>query len=267
VRRGLAVLAVAFLCLPAASLRADVVHLLDGDHISGQVTKRKTTLTLKTPFGSLTIPRTKVARIVYDDGSEEVLNAAPLPRATPAPPPLRLVLVVTGQAFWYAWDPPKGTLVDPTLRLQVSLDEETVATYSDATTDPADLPKALVNSFSFEPEVVVPGAGGEARVQPPETRPGRAVLKIELPAAASRRGRLRLAYQINEGSADEPAWRDCAETSLELELREDAPTFVHVSQSRGSMQFSGLLRRKMKNVETFRLEARPEQDEGEPSAP
>ena len=72
--------------------------------------------------------------------------------------------MVTGHAFWYAWDPPKGTLVDPTLRLQVSLDEDSVATYSDATTDPADLPKALVNSFSFEPEVVVPDAAGETRV-------------------------------------------------------------------------------------------------------
>jgi hypothetical protein len=232
------------------------------------VTKRKTTLTLKTTYGSLTIPRAKVAHIVYDDGREEVLNAAPLPPATPSPaPPLRLVVVVTGQAFWYAWDPPKGTLVDPTLRLQVSLDEEAVATYSDATTDPADLPKALVNSFSFEPEVVLPSAGAEARVEPPETRPGRAVLRIELPATTSRRARLRLAYQINAGSAEEPAWRDCTETALELELRDDLPTFVHVSQSRGSMQFSGFLRRKMKGVETFRLEARPELDDGEPSAP
>jgi hypothetical protein len=33
------------------------------------------------------------------------------------------------------------------------------------------------------------------------------------------------------------------------------------------MQFSGLLRRKMKGVETFRLEAKPERDDGEPSAP
>jgi hypothetical protein len=265
VRSWRVALLAALLAHSAAPGRADVVQLLDGDRISGRVvTKRKTTLTLKTPYGSLTIPRAKIAKIVYDDGSEEVVSAAPAPAATPAPaPPLRLVLVVTGQAFWYAWDPPKGASVDPTLRLQVSLDEETVATYSDATPDPGDLPNALVNSFSLEPEVVTFSAGDEARVQPPETRPGRAVLKLELPSAASRRQRLRLSYQINEGAAEEPAWRDCAETSLELELREDLPTFVHISQNRGSMEFSGLLKRKMKRVETFRIEARPERESGE----
>jgi hypothetical protein len=33
------------------------------------------------------------------------------------------------------------------------------------------------------------------------------------------------------------------------------------------MEFSGLLRRKMKRVETFRIEARPEREPGESSAP
>lgn len=250
-------------------VRADVVHLLDGDRISGRVvTKRKTTLTLKTPYGSLTIPRTKIAKVAYDDGSEEVVSVIPQPAATRSPASrVRLVLVVTGQAFWYAWAPPKGAVVDPTLRLQVSLDEEAVATYTDATPDPRDLPSALVNSFSFEPEVVTMNAWGEARVQSPETRPGRAVLKIDLPSAMSRRGRLRLAYQINEGAAEDPTWRDCAESALELDLREDLPTFVHISQNRGSMEFSGLLRRRMKHVETFRIEARPEREPGDPSGP
>jgi hypothetical protein len=257
-------LALAVLAAPLA-VRADVVQLLDGDRISGRVSKRKTTVTLKTAFGSLTIPRSKIAKIVWDDGSEEVVNVAPQP--APTSPPPRLVLVVTGQAFWYAWSPPKGTAVDPTLRLQVSLDEEPLATYADATPDPADLPGALINSFSFEPEVVVPAASGEARVLPPETRPGRAVLKIELPPATSHNLRLRLAYQVNEASAESPAWRDCVEAVLNLELREDGPTFVHVSQSRGNMEFSGFLRRKMKRVETFRLEARPDLEPGEPSAP
>lgn len=250
-------------------VRADVVHLLDGDRISGRVvTKRKTTLTLKTPYGSLTIPRAKIAKVAYEDGSEEVVTVTPQPAATPSPPSrVRLVLVVTGQAFWYAWDPPKSAPVDPTLRLQVSLDEDTVATYSDATPDPRDLPGALVNSFSFEPDVVTLAAGGEARLLPPETRPGRAVLKIDLPSAMSRRQRLRLVYQINAGTPEDATWRDCAESALELELREDLPIFVHISQTRGSMEFSGLLRRKMKHVETFRIEMRPEREPGDPPAP
>lgn len=246
---------------------ADIVHLLDGDRISGQiVSRRKTTLVVKTAFGSLTIPRAKIARIVHDDGSEEVLNAPPSPAATP-PPPLRLVLVVTGQAFWYAWAPPKDGQVDPTLRLEVSLDEETIAAYTDATPDPRDLPSALVNSFSFEPEVVAMTAGGDTQLQSPESRPGRAVLRIDLPSQPARRRRLRLAYQINDGSAEEPAWRDCAETALEVELRDDVPNFVHISQSRGQMEFSGLLKRKMKHVETFRIQARPERSLEEASPP
>jgi len=246
--------------LAAAPGFADVVHLLDGDRITGQIaSRRKTTLVVKTSFGSLTIPRAKIEKIVRADGSEEVLNAPPAPAATPAPPPpLRLVLVVTGQAFWYAWAPAKGVAVDPTLRLLVSLDETTIATYSDASLDPRDLPNALVNSFSFEPGVVTLGASGEAQVASPESRPGRAVLRIDLPQQLNRRPRLRLAYQINDGSEADPAWRDCAETALEIEMREDAPSFVHISQSRGEMEFSGLLKRKMKRVESFRIQARPE---------
>lgn len=245
--------------LGAGAGQADVVHLLDGDRISGQVvSRRKTTLVVKTSFGSLTIPRAKIARIVREDGSEEVFNA-PAVTATPAPPPpLRLVLVVTGQAFWYAWAPPKGVAVDATLRLVVSLDETPIATYTDATLDPRDLPNAIVNSFSFEPEVVTLSAGGEAQLAPPESRPGRAVLRIDLPAQMNRRQRLRLAYQINDASEEDPAWRDCAETALELAMRDDAPNFVHISQNRGEMEFSGLLKRKMKRVESFRIQARPE---------
>lgn len=267
IRCGRTLLASALLTQAASLACADVVQLLDGDRISGRVVaRRKTTLTLKTAYGSLTIPRAMIAKVAYDDGSEEQVSQAPQPAATPQPP-LRLVLVVTGQAFWYAWDPPKGAVVDPTLRLQVSLDEVAMATYSDATPDPGDLPSALVNSFSFEPEAVMMNAGGDAHVASPETRPGRAVLKIELPSATARRQRLRLAYQINDGSVENPAWRDCAEAALELELLEQRPTFVHVSQSRGSMEFSGLLKRRMKHVETFRIEARPEREPGEPSPP
>lgn len=255
----------------AARAVAEVVELLDGDRFTGKiVSKRKTSLVLKTAYGSLTIPRTRVAKIVHDDGREEVLNA-PLvaPSVLPPPPPVRLVLIVTGDSFWYAWDPPKGQTVDPTLRLQVSVDEDPVVIYADATLDPGDLPKAVVNSFSFEPQAVTPIAGNDARPLPPESRPGRAVLKIDLPAPTSGRRRLRFAYQINDGSAEKPAWRDCAESTLELELRDDAPTFVHLRQSRGRMEFSGFLRKKMKQVESFLVEARPERnvDEVVPPAP
>ena len=118
-----------------------------------------------------------------DDGTERVLN----PRreqeaAEPPPAPVRLILIVTGHTFWYAWDPPRGAAIDPILRLQISIDEESVATYVDARQDPDELPRVpFVNSFTFAAADVALAATGPARLLPPETRPGRTVLRIELP--------------------------------------------------------------------------------------
>lgn len=268
-RPRLATAALGLALWPAAAT-ADVFHLKDGDRISGRIaSRRKTSYLVKTPYGSLTLPKSKIVKVVHDDGTEEVLNPPEPPPATPEPPPppVRLILVITGQTFWHAWDPPKGTAVDPTLRLQVSLDEAPVATYTDAHEDPEDLPRALVNTFSFAPEDVVATASGEAQVLPPEARPGRIVLKIDLPPQMSRRHRLRMSYQVNEGAEAEPSWRDAAEAALELEVREGLATFVHVRQDRGRMEFSGLMKRKMKNVETFRIEVRAESGTGEPDRP
>lgn len=245
-----------------APARADTYVLVGGDRITGKTLLKGTkTLRVQTPYGRLVIPRAKVERILHDDGTEEVLNApeAPLP---PPPPPMRLVLVITGKSFWYAWDPPKGSTVDPTLRLELRLDEETVATYVDAQTDPQDLAGAkAINTFSFEPEAVtmVPGPG--AAVTSPETRPGRIVLKIDLPAEMAGRHRLRAAYQVNDATTTEPAWRDTAATTGDVELQDGAPAFLQVRQDAGRMEFSGFTRRRMKNVETFRMEAQAEAPE------
>lgn len=259
---------VAALLAPQAS--AEVVVLLGGDRYTGKiVSKRKASLVVRTAYGSLTIPRSAVAKIVFEDGHEEEVNGPPPPppASPPPPPPVRLELAVTGDSFWYAWDPPKGTQVDATLRLAVSVDDETVADYADATLDPGDLPKAVVNSFSFEPGVVTVESRGDAQALPPETRPGRAVLKIDLPPAASGRRRLRFAYQVNDGSPGQPSWRECAAGALELELRDDGPNLVRLSQSRGRMEFSGFLHKKMKQVESFVVEARAADDAGEAAPP
>lgn len=239
--------------------RADTYVLAGGDRISGKTLLKATkTFRVQTPYGRLVIPRTKVERIIHDDGSEEVLNA---PEAPP-PPPLRLVLVITGKSFWYAWDPPKGSTLDPTLRLELRLDEESVATYIDAKTDPQDLPGArAINTFSFEPDDVAMAAASGASISSPETRPGRIVLKVDLPAELAGRHRLRIAYQVNDKTAEEPAWRDVVATTSDAELAESAPAFLQVRQDAGRMTFSGFTRRSMKNVESFRLEARPEAPE------
>jgi len=249
--------------LPPA-VRADVFVLRGGDRITGKaVVEGKRTFKVQTPYGILTIPRTKVDRILRADGTEQLVNpeSAAGASAQPGAHRARLILIITGKTFWQAWEPKGGPVPDPTLRLEVSLDEEVVATYVDAKTD-ADIPGALVNSFSFAPEDLSRVSGDDARVLAPEPRPGRIALKIDVPASDAPQ-RLRVSYQAGEGPPEEKAWRDLAVGSVDIELHPEAPTFVRVNQDRGRMEFSGFPRRHMKYVETFRLELSSERAEAE----
>ena len=256
--------------LAASSARGDVYILRGGDRITGEpVLEGKRSFKVKTPYGVLTIPRSKVDRVIRPDGTEQAVNpepaASPKPVETIATLPqarrARLILIITGKTFWQAWDPKAGHH-DPTLRFQVTLDEEVVATYVDGKTDP-DIPGAMVNAFSFAPEDVEFTAGEKALVLPPEQRPGRIALKIDVPAREGLR-LLRLAYQGTDDPEDK-AWRDLVSGSIDVDLRAQPPTFIGVSQDRGTMEFSGFPRRRMKNVETFKLELTPER--AEPEAP
>jgi hypothetical protein len=243
----------------AAPAAAEVYVLTNGDRISGRTVTRGTqTFTLQTAYGRLRIPRAKIERIVGDDGKEEIITtgkpAAPPPDTTP----VQLILVVTGATFWHAWDPPKGTDVDPTLRLEIRLDEQVAATFVDARLDPEEIRGAAVNTFGFVGDGVAGVAAPGVELHPPEARPGRIVLRIDLPIARAGARHLRLAYQVAEPSAAGPSFRDVADASLDVTLRAEAPTFVQVRQDRGRMEFSGLLRKRMKHVETFRLEAKSE---------
>jgi hypothetical protein len=246
------------LLLCAAPAFADVYHLLDGDRITGKtVSKAGNQYRVQTAFGRLTIPRARIQRIVKDDGSEEVVNAPPVAdkakAPAPTPPPTRLVLIVTGASFWHAWAPAKDAPApDATLRLDVSLDEEPVATYVDAQPDP-DIPGAVVNAFSFDAGIAIDAPAG-VTAQAPEARPGRISLKLDLPADRAGERRLRVAYQVNDGTKEAPAWRDVASSSIHATLEPDTPNFIRLRQDRGRMEFSGFGRRKMKNVETFRIE-------------
>lgn len=242
--------------LAASTAAADTYHLEDGDRITGKTLSQAAgQYRVQTPYGRITIPKGKIRRIVRDDGSEEVLQALPAPTSTPEPtppppPPVPLVFVVTGSSFWHAWSPSKDAALDPTLRLEVSLDEETVATYSDTQADP-DIPGALVNSFSFDAGHVTVGAGEAVSAAPPDARPGRITLRLELPARFAGEHRLRIAYQANDGTVAEPAWRDVVEGAIHAELKAAGGNVVRLHQDRGRMEFS---RKKMKNVETFRIQ-------------
>jgi hypothetical protein len=264
-RAWAAALAAALLLLPPHPAGADVFILLTGDRITGKpVLRGKRTITVQTPFGQLVIPRSRIERIIRADGREELVNAPAIVAApTPAPAPARapaarprLTLVVQGQTFFYGWDKKDATDVDPSLRLEARLDEEPLASWVDARTDPG-APGAILNTFSFAPEDVSAFARRGVELSPSEVKPGSAVLKIGLPLETARR-RLRLSYQINEGDALHPEWRDLAQGAADVQLRANTPTIVQVKQDRGRMEFSGFSRRRMKNVETFHIELIPE---------
>jgi hypothetical protein len=239
----------------------DVYYLDNGDRVSGRTVSRTARgFAVQTPFGRLTLPRARVQKIVLADGTEQVLDAAKAPAAAPLPAPTppaaagsgRLTLAITGKTFWQAWDP-KQTGRDPTLRLELRLDEDPLAVYSDAQLDPDQIPGAAVNAFSFTADVTVAPAP-RVRVHPADVRPGRIVLKLDVPAASPTPRRLRLAYQMNTGTAEQPAWKDLVSGSADITLGPELPALVEVRQDRGRMEFSGFPRRKMKNVETFRLD-------------
>jgi hypothetical protein len=232
-----------------------VYFLEGGDRVTGHtLAKRKRDFRVQTPFGLLTLPRDRVERVLWAGEREEwVRTPAPAPSPTPEPTP-ELALVVVGQSFWQAWD--RRESVDPTLRLRVWVDGVDLATYVDAQLDPQDLPGATVNSFAFD-SVEISAVSTSSR----DVRPGRITLRLGLPAPAEGAGaaprRLRLAYQVNAGTRDAAEWRDAAATELEVPFQTGRETRLELRQDAGRMEFSGFGRKRMKYVETFRLELRP----------
>ena len=160
---------------------------------------------------------------------------------------------MNGHSFWQAWDP-KAAPEDPSLRLEVRLDDRVIAAYTDVNLDPEDLPKAVVNSFVFSPERLFVTAGEGVRVSPPELAAGEIRLPVALPAGTTGTHRLRLAYQVNEAGSASPAWRDVVEAAGEVTLAPGAVARVRVLQDRGTMEYT---KRRMRNVETFRATLEP----------
>ena len=251
------VVLVAF-ALAASSASGDVVVLQNGDRVTGRVVGSiARRVRVETPYGVLVIPVDKVERIHHDDGREDVLvnpkAAPPAPKPTPTPAQPTLMLVVTGATFWQAWDP-KAAPEDPSLRLEVRLDDETVATYTDVNLDPEDMPKAVVNSFVFSPErLFVSGASG-VTVAAPSLASSEIRLGIQLPASLAGERRLRIAYQLNDAGSAAPHWRDVVSAGTTVTLVAGASVRARVAQDRGTMEYSRRQLRgvgQMRGVETF----------------
>jgi hypothetical protein len=252
------------LAFAAGGAAADVVVLSNGDQVTGRVVgsvaKR---VRLQTPYGVLVIPVEKVDRIKRDDGTEQVLKAAaaPTPVPTPAPATATFVVVVSGASFWHAWDP-KAAPEDPSLRLELRLDERPVATYTDVNLDPEDLPKAIVNSFVFSPERLFVSGSEGAAASPPALASSEIRLEIRVPLAFAGERRLRIAYQLNDAGSAAPRWRDVVVTGAPVTLVAGRGVRVRLSQDRGTMEYARKGLRgpgQMRGVETFRatLEVEP----------
>ena len=233
-----------------------VVWLLNGDRLTGTIaSESKTSLRVKLPFASILIPKNSIERLSRD-GKEEILHesreqvtvVAPAPRV-PAVPTAHLVLVLTGASFWQAWDR-KDAPVDPTLRLHIRIDEAEVAAWADGTLDPRDLPGAVVNTFAFTGDEAGLAAP-HVLLSPPEVQPGRVVLRVDVPRVVGENRRLSVTYQVNEGSVENPAWRDVVMATATLTLRGDGPTPIQLRQARGQMEFA---RKHMREVESFRID-------------
>ena len=252
----LAALALAALGWTAPAAAIDVLVMRNGDRISGRIVgETSRSIRIETPYGHLVVPRGTVERIQRQGRRDQMVNppAPDAPLAARVTRGVRLVLVVLGKTFWQAWDPREAP-ADPTLRFEVRVDEDPVVFYLDGTTDADEIPRALVNAFSFAVGDVAVKAAPDVEVSPPEVRAGRIVLKLDLPLSRAGQRKVRVAYQANTGPAAAPVWRDLTEGSLTLALRAGTASFVQVRQDPGRMDFSGFPRRRMKRVETFRLD-------------
>jgi len=249
----------ASLAAPAAAA-AEILVLKNGDRVTGRVSVGKLSYTVRTPYGRLVIPKKDVERRLADDGSEILPEATPTPKPAPTPRPAPVTgieLEVGGSVFWYAWAPARDQRIDPTLRLELRLDDEVVAVFDDAQPDPGAVDAPVANAFSFRPEALRVRTSDGARVPAPEVEPGRVVLRVELPVARAGEARLRLAYQVGEDSGGGPEFRDLIAVESEVELVAGRLTPLRLRQERGRMEFSGLFKKRMKNVDTFRLELEP----------
>ncbi|HEY8233362.1 MAG TPA: hypothetical protein VIJ10_11930 [Vicinamibacteria bacterium] len=255
--------AVIALVLVAAFASADMVVLTNGDRVTGKVVGSVARrVRLQTPYGVLVIPAEKVDRIERDDGTEQVLRPAPAPTPpAPAPTPPGLLLVVSGASFWHAWDP-KAAPEDPSLRLEIRVDDSVVASYTDVNLDPEDLPKAIVNSFVFSPERLFVSSGEGVSAAPPSLVESEIRLEIRLPPRIAGLRQLRIAYQLNDAGSAAPRWRDVVVADLAVTLEAGQRANVRVQQDRGTMEYGRKGLRalgQMRGVDTFRatLEAQP----------
>jgi hypothetical protein len=235
----------------------EVVHLKNGDIVHGTVVTVGTkSITLRTPYGRLVIPKTDVDRIVYAEaeaaGGEQPLGA-PKPLPPPAPPPRpEIALEIRGRSFWYAWQSNPREAADPRIRLRLAFGNLPVAELVDAKPDTVDR-SSVYNSFTFSPsdsQVVSTAEGFSCSVD--DAVDGRVVLKLQFPEKHPEgEQELQMRYQVNEGTAELPRWLDAVSRAFPVTIKSGKRTHLILEQDPIGLEFTGLMRKRMKNVESF----------------
>jgi len=264
---ALAFAALAGFALFSSTAMADVFLLRNGDRITGHPYLRGTKyVRIDTGYGKLRIPLAKIERIIGDDGKEEVLNPrapdAPRPAASGGPGP-SLALEIEGNVFWYAWPQKDDQEPNTNLELEISLDEEVVAVYTDPITNPSNIGGATVNSFSFRADETQSEGEEGVVTHDADVTPGRIALALDLPASAEGEHLLELTYRCSP-KYGEPI-QEVATGAAIVRLQPRQKTTIRVSQDAGDMSYSGFLGkfgRKMKNVDSFRIDLSLSDPEG-----
>lgn len=258
------------LWLASSTVTAEIVFLKNGDVLHGSlvgVDARR--VTLKTPYGKLTIPKEDILRIDYEGGEKPEDKA--VERSTPEEPKTAksgrkpdllpdkgsrpvVSLDIRGRSFWYAFESPPDNPVDLSIRLQLYLGEIEAAVLLDSKPDTVDN-NSFYNSFTFSPtdsQITRTSEGFDCRVQ--EAEDGRVVLRLALPEThRSGQHLVRMIYQINEGSRSLPRWVDVTSRSFSIQVEASKESYVVVEQNAAGLEYSGFFRRAMKNVESFQV--------------
>ena len=215
-------------------------------------------MTLKTPFGELVIPKKEIARIDYEEskpGSAPSSNDVPAPKP-PTTPTQRasITLDIRGRSFWYAFEAPPGYSVDPSLRLRVYVESERACTFIDEKPDTVD-GVTLYNSFTFSPtdsQLAEPREGYDCRVE--KSQDGAVVMRVLLPPSSSTGVKsVRLLYEINEGDKTSPRSVNAVARSFSIQVAPGQDAWRFWSRTRTRSRYSGIFKKKMKNVELFEM--------------
>ena len=238
----------------AAPAAAEVIYLVNGDIIHGElVSANNTSVTLQTKYGKLDIPKEDIKSIgepeaaaaaAPGESDEAVVAADPASMDVPGHA-ASLSFNITGRSFWYAFD---GT-ADTRIRMSLDIGNDHACSFVDSQPDTVD-GDTLYNSFTFSPDDAVlaeTADGFECAVQ--KTEDGNIWLAVSLAASEGQR-LVRMSYAVADGGV----WNDVISRAFSVDIAPGQHTVVSLQQDASALAYSGLFKKEMKNLDAFQLQ-------------